>query len=88
MGGTPIDAPLDLGMDVLIRDVEANNRYVVPEPLDIPCGITAIDWDERVGSLGCEPTRSRSRCPAAGVPAGTSFLTCRRGPPAQPGRPG
>ncbi|MDQ2816325.1 MAG: thioesterase domain-containing protein [Actinomycetota bacterium] len=46
MGGAPIDALLDLGMDVLIRDVKANNRYVVPEPLDIPCGITAIGWDQ------------------------------------------
>ncbi|WP_242909169.1 thioesterase II family protein [Actinomadura terrae] len=46
MGGTPSDALIDLGLDLLVRDVEANKRYVVPEPLDIPCGITAIGWSE------------------------------------------
>lgn len=46
MGGTASDALLDLGLDLLIRDVEANKRYVVPAPLDIPCGITAIGWSE------------------------------------------
>ncbi|TLP50897.1 thioesterase II family protein [Microbispora triticiradicis] len=46
MGGTPSDALLDFGLDLLIRDVEANKRYVVPAPLDIPCGITAIGWSQ------------------------------------------
>ncbi|WP_206795364.1 thioesterase II family protein [Amycolatopsis sp. MtRt-6] len=46
MGGTPSDALLDFGLDLLIRDVEANKRYIVPAPPDIPCGITAIGWRE------------------------------------------
>lgn len=45
MGGTPSDALLDLGLDLLVRDVEANKRYVVPAPLDLPCGVTAIAWN-------------------------------------------
>jgi surfactin synthase thioesterase subunit len=46
MGGQPSDAVLDLGLDLLIKDVEANKRYIVPAPLDLPCGITAIGWSE------------------------------------------
>ncbi|TDB87230.1 thioesterase [Actinomadura sp. KC216] len=46
MGGTPDDTLLDFGLDLLIQDVEANKKYVVPEVLDIPCGITAIGWSD------------------------------------------
>jgi surfactin synthase thioesterase subunit len=44
MGGQPSDALLDLGLDLLVKDIEANKRYIVPEPLVLPCGITAIGW--------------------------------------------
>ncbi|WP_305787973.1 thioesterase II family protein [Symbioplanes lichenis] len=46
LGGTPTDALLDFGLDLLVQDVEANKRYVVPAPLDLPCGITAVGWSE------------------------------------------
>jgi surfactin synthase thioesterase subunit len=46
MGGQPSDALLDLGLNLLVKDVEANKRYVVPGPLDLPCGITAIGWND------------------------------------------
>ncbi|MGH3730707.1 MAG: thioesterase II family protein [Micromonosporaceae bacterium] len=48
MGGQPNEALLDLGLDLLVKDVDANKRYVVPGPLDLPCGVTAIGWrDDR-----------------------------------------
>jgi surfactin synthase thioesterase subunit len=46
MGGQPSDALLDLGLNLLVKDVEANKRYIVPGPLDLPCGITAIGWSD------------------------------------------
>jgi surfactin synthase thioesterase subunit len=46
LGGQPTDALLDLGLDLLVKDVGANQRYVVPGPLDLPCGITAIGWSD------------------------------------------
>lgn len=46
LGGQPSGALLNLGLDLLVKDIEANKRYVVPEPLDLPCGITAIGWSE------------------------------------------
>lgn len=44
MGGQPTDTLLDLGLDLLVKDVEANRRYTVPQPLDLPCGVTVIGW--------------------------------------------
>ncbi|ASW54263.1 thioesterase [Plantactinospora sp. KBS50] len=46
MGGQPSEAMLDLGLDLLAKDVEANKRYVVPEPVDLPCGVTVIGWSD------------------------------------------
>jgi surfactin synthase thioesterase subunit len=46
MGGQPSDTLLDLGLDLLVKDVEANKRYTVPGPLDLPCGITVIGWSD------------------------------------------
>jgi len=46
MGGQPTDMMLDLGLDLLVKDVEANKRYIVPQPPDLPCGVTAIGWSD------------------------------------------
>jgi surfactin synthase thioesterase subunit len=46
MGGQPTDAMLNLGLDLLVKDIEANKRYIVPGPLDLPCAITVIGWSD------------------------------------------
>jgi len=46
LGGQPSDALLDLGLDLLVKDIEANRRYIVPGPLDLKCGITVIGWSD------------------------------------------
>jgi surfactin synthase thioesterase subunit len=44
LGGQPTDALLDMGLELMVKDVEANRRYVVPGPVELPCGVTAIGW--------------------------------------------
>jgi surfactin synthase thioesterase subunit len=46
LGGRPTGALLDMGLDLMVKDVEANRRYVVPDPVELPCGVTAIGWSE------------------------------------------
>lgn len=46
LGGQPTGALLELGLDLLVRDIEANKRYQVPAPLPLPCGITVIGWTD------------------------------------------
>jgi surfactin synthase thioesterase subunit len=46
LGGTPTPDLLQLGLDVLTQDVEANKRYLVPEPFLLGSGVTAIGWTE------------------------------------------
>lgn len=46
MGGTPNPRLLELGLDLLEMDIEANRRYRVSEPQPLPCGITVIGWTE------------------------------------------
>lgn len=45
-GGQPHEAFIEVGLRLLERDVDANRRYVVPEPSSLPCGITVIGWTE------------------------------------------
>lgn len=52
LGGTPAPQLVELGLDLLIADLDANRRYVVPDPQPLPCAITAIGWtDDREISL-------------------------------------
>lgn len=44
LGGTPSAELVELYLEVLRADVETNKRYVVPDPLRLPCPITAIGW--------------------------------------------
>lgn len=44
LGGQPTAALLDMGLELMVKDVEANRQYVVPGPVDLPCGVTAIGW--------------------------------------------
>lgn len=44
LGGEPTPELVEMGLQLLIDDVEANKRYVVPEPFQLPTGITAIGW--------------------------------------------
>jgi surfactin synthase thioesterase subunit len=44
MGGSPTAELVELYLTVLRADVEANKRYVVPDPLRLSCPITAIGW--------------------------------------------
>lgn len=46
LGGTPHPELVALYLEVLCSDVDANKRYVVPDPLRLPCPITAIGWTE------------------------------------------
>jgi surfactin synthase thioesterase subunit len=46
LGGTPSPELIELYLEVLRADIETNKRYVVPEPLRLPCPITAIGWTE------------------------------------------
>jgi surfactin synthase thioesterase subunit len=48
MGGSPSAELIELYLDVLRADVETNKRYIVPDPLRLPCPITAIGWTEDV----------------------------------------
>jgi surfactin synthase thioesterase subunit len=44
MGGEPHPAMLKLSLGVLRADVEANKRYRLPEPVQVPTPITVIAW--------------------------------------------
>jgi surfactin synthase thioesterase subunit len=46
LGGTPSAELVELYLEVLRADVETNKRYIVPDPLRLPCPITAIGWTE------------------------------------------
>ena len=45
LGGEPGGPLVEMGLDVLVRDLEANKRYS-PGHIIIPAGITAIGWTE------------------------------------------
>jgi len=45
-GGLPSPELIELYLEVLRADVEANKRYVVPDPSRLSCPITAIGWTE------------------------------------------
>ncbi len=45
LGGIPRPDLIELSLDVLRADVEANKRYHPSEPVRLPCPITAIGWD-------------------------------------------
>ncbi len=44
LGGTPSAELVELYLEVLRADVETNKRYVVPDPVRLPCPIAAIGW--------------------------------------------
>jgi surfactin synthase thioesterase subunit len=44
LGGSPTDALIDLGLDLLVNDLAANNRYEFTAPVRLSCGVTAIGW--------------------------------------------
>ena len=44
LGGTPLDSMLELGLDVLRRDLDANRRYRLDEPVRLPSSILVIAW--------------------------------------------
>jgi surfactin synthase thioesterase subunit len=44
IGGVPLPGMLELYLEVLRADIEANKRYVRPEPARLSCPITAIGW--------------------------------------------
>jgi surfactin synthase thioesterase subunit len=46
LGGTPHPELVALYLEVLCSDVDANKRYVVPDPFRLSCPITAIGWTE------------------------------------------
>jgi len=46
LGGAPSPELISLYLEVLSADVETNKRYVMPDPLRLPCPITAISWTE------------------------------------------
>lgn len=52
MGGTPRPDLIDLALEVLRADVEANKRYHINEPTVLPCPLTAIGWSR---DWGVEP---------------------------------
>jgi surfactin synthase thioesterase subunit len=43
LGGKPSGPLIEMGLDVLVNDIEANKRYS-PGAITIPAGITAIGW--------------------------------------------
>jgi surfactin synthase thioesterase subunit len=47
LGGEPSGSLIEMGLEVLVNDVEANKRYS-PGHLTIPAGVTAIGWTEDV----------------------------------------
>ncbi|CRK56750.1 putative thioesterase [Alloactinosynnema sp. L-07] len=44
LGGEPNGSLIEMGLELLVNDIEANKRYHVDAPLRLPCGITAIGW--------------------------------------------
>lgn len=45
LGGEPSGPLIEMGLELLIADLDANKRYR-PEPFTLPVGITAIGWTE------------------------------------------
>jgi surfactin synthase thioesterase subunit len=46
LGGQPGPELIELYLEVLRADVETNKRYIVPDPLRLPCPVSAIGWSE------------------------------------------
>jgi surfactin synthase thioesterase subunit len=46
MGGIPDPELVALHVEVMRADVDANKRYVMPDPLRLPCPVTAIGWSD------------------------------------------
>lgn len=67
MGGEPIPDLVSLYLEVMRADVSANAKYIVPNPVRLPCALTAISWHEDVnvraalmdGWQECGPARYR-----------------------------
>jgi surfactin synthase thioesterase subunit len=48
MGREPQDDLVELCLSVMRADVDANARYRMPEPLRLPCRVSAIGWKDDV----------------------------------------
>lgn len=46
LGGVPHPELIELYLAVMRADVEVNRRYAVPDPIRLPCPITAIGWTD------------------------------------------
>ncbi|WP_394849974.1 thioesterase domain-containing protein [Pendulispora brunnea] len=46
MGGVPDPSLVELGLEVLRADVEANKGYRLDAPVKLPCAITVFGWEE------------------------------------------
>jgi surfactin synthase thioesterase subunit len=46
LGGTPAPKLIELGLQLLTEDLEANRRYRPSVARFLPCGITAIGWSD------------------------------------------
>jgi surfactin synthase thioesterase subunit len=44
LGGRPTPSLIEMSLELLDADLEANRRYRVPAPVRLPCGITVIGW--------------------------------------------
>ena len=49
LGGVPHPELTELYLSIMRADVDANKRYVMPDPMYLPCPITAIGWTEDLG---------------------------------------
>jgi surfactin synthase thioesterase subunit len=67
MGGDPRPDLVELCLGVMRADVDANARYVMPEPVRLPCRVSAIGWrddvnirpDQMTGWTECGQTVTR-----------------------------
>lgn len=46
LGSVPSEELIEMSLDLLVRDVEANKRYKIAEPIRLPSSVTAIGWSE------------------------------------------
>ncbi|GIJ29232.1 thioesterase [Micromonospora qiuiae] len=46
LGGRPTPELMEMSLQLLLQDLEANKRYLEPDVFELPCGITAIGWSE------------------------------------------
>jgi surfactin synthase thioesterase subunit len=77
MGGVPDPELVALHVEVMRADVEANKRYVMPEPQRLPCPVTAIGWtdDDDVPAAAMSGWNACGDTTAALLPGGHHAFT-------------